>query len=417
LETFDVVIVGAGPAGLSLAAELAGTARVCLLEQNELCYTTATWYSYVDRVRDHGLDEAVAFRSDRVLFRSSNEEHAMRDECVVLDQYRVLRLWMQRAVDGGVAAVRGLYLSHHSDASGVTVQTSAGKLRARMLIDCMGPHSPILAANGLIRRKDAWILWGARLALPPGSLKPEIEYYPLGDEANTYVGVHPFSATDSNVYVFQGRTDTLGEPEQLQPIFEAMLANQFPGARMLAPLRGSITSGMLRKYALDRILFFGAAGMMNPEAIGMGFNEVLRQVRGVASGVLRALAADRLDQQTLERVALSQRDRETLHFQRAIGAFSLHFVRSSAKWDGGVRWLNLLGDQSRWWMRNELTLDWIIDATLKLHRAVPLRESLRLIPPRDLFFILGQLVRFVALVVRRRAAEVLGVRGWSLRID
>jgi 2-polyprenyl-6-methoxyphenol hydroxylase-like FAD-dependent oxidoreductase len=417
METFDVLIAGAGPAGLSLAAELAGSARVCLLERDAPCHTTATWYSYLDRVRDHGLDEAIAFRSDRVVFRSRNEEHAMRDECVVLDHHRMLRLWLNRAVDGGAAMVRGGYRSHRADETGVTVQTTAGALRARVLIDCMGPQSPIVAANRLIRRKDAWVLWGARIALPPGSRKPEIEYYPLGDEANTYVGVHPFSETERNVYVFQGRTNTLGEPEQLRPVFEAMLAEQFPGARILAPLRGCISSGVLRRYALDRVLFFGAAGMMNPEAIGMGFNEVLRQVRGVAAGVRRALADNRLDARTLERVALNQRDRETLYFQRVIGAFSLHFVRSSSKWDGGVRWLNLLGEQSRWWMRNELTFDWIVEATLKLHRAVPLRESVRLIPVRDLFFILEQLVRFVWLVARRRAAEALGVRRWSLRIE
>jgi glycine/D-amino acid oxidase-like deaminating enzyme len=417
LGTFDVLIAGAGPAGISLAAELAGSVRVCVLERDAPGHTTATWYSYVDRVRDHGLDEAIAFRSDRVIFRSPNEEHAMRDDCVVLDHHRVLQLWMNRAIEGGATMVRGSYRSHRADGAGVTVQTTAGALRARVLIDCMGPQSPIIAANRLIRRKDAWVLWGARIGLPAGSYKPEIEYYPLGDEANTYVGIHPFSETESNVYVFQGRTNTLGEPEQLRPVFEAMLAKQFPGARVLAPLRGCISSGVLRRFALDRLLFFGAAGMMNPEAIGMGFNEILRQVRGVAAGVRRALAVNRLDARTLEGVALNQRDRETLHFQRVIGAFSLHFVRSGAKWDGGVRWLNLLGEQSRWWMRNELTLDWIAEATLKLHRAVPLRESVRLIPVKDLFFILEQLVRFVCLVARRRTAEALGVRRWSLRIE
>lgn len=412
-----MLIAGGGPAGLSLAAELAGSARVCLLERDVPCQTTATWYSYLDRVRNHGLEEAIVFRSDRVIFRSPNGEHAMRDECVVLDHHHVLRLWMNRAVDGGVTMLRDSYRSHHADTTGVTVQTGTGELRARVLIDCMGSHSPIVAANRLIRRKDAWVLWGARIELPPGSRKPAIEYYPLGDEANTYVGVHPFSETESNVYVFQGRTNTLGEPEQLRPIFEATLEEQFPGARVLAPLRGCISSGVLRRYALDRVLFFGAAGMMNPEAIGMGFNEVLRQVRGVAAGMKQALADNRLDARTLERMALNQRDRETLHFQRVIGAFSLHFVRSSAKWDGGVCWLNLLGEQSRWWMRNELTLEWIMEATLKLHRAVPLRESIRLIPVRDLFFILEQLSRLACLVARRYAAEALGLRRWSLRIE
>ena len=413
LKSFDVLIVGAGPAGLSLAAELAGTVRLGVLEPNEPCHTTATWYSYFDRVRDHGLEEAVAFRSDRIIFRSQSYEHAMRDDCVVLDHRRVLQVWLNRALKGGARIIRGRYRAHRTDAGGVSVETTAGIVRARLLIDCTGPNSPIIAANRLIRRKSAWVLWGARLALPRGLRKPEIEYFPLGDKANTYIGIHPFSETESNVYVFQGRTDTLGEPRELRPIFDDLLAERFPGAQVLAPLRGCITSGLLRRYALYRVLFFGAAGMMNPEAIGMGFNEVLRQVRGFAARVTRALVSDQLDARALEHVALLHRDRETLYFQRVIGAFSLHFVRSGAKWDGGVRWLNMLGDQSRWWMRNELSLAWIAEATLKLHRAVPLKESIRLIPVRDLSFILKQLARFVLQVGRRRAGEMLRLRRWE----
>jgi hypothetical protein len=134
------------------------------------------------------------------------------------------------------------------------------------------------------------VLWGARLALPRGLRKPEIEYFPLGDKANAYAGIHPFSETESNVYVFQGRTNALGEPKELRPIFDALLVERFPGAQVLAPLQACITSGLLRRYALDRALFFGAAGMMNPEAIGMGFNEVPRQVGGFAARVTQALA-------------------------------------------------------------------------------------------------------------------------------
>ena len=125
LEAFEVLIAGAGPAGLSLAAELAGSVRVCLLEREAPCHTTATWYSYLDPAHDHGLD-------DRVILRSPNEEHAMRDECVVPDHHRVLRLWLNRAVYRGAAMVRGTYQSHCADEA---VETSAGPL---LLIDCIG---------------------------------------------------------------------------------------------------------------------------------------------------------------------------------------------------------------------------------------------------------------------------------------
>jgi hypothetical protein len=46
-------------------------------------------------------------------------------------------------------------------------------------------------------------------------------------------------------------------------------------------------------------------------------------------------------------------------------------------------------------MRNELSLDWIRRATLKLHRAVSIRDSVRMLPLRDFIFVGSELLRFV----------------------
>ncbi len=395
-EQVDVIIIGAGPAGLSLAAELAPHVRVLVLERREVGHTAASWYSYADRVRDHGLDEAVAFPTDHGLFRSPNFAHRLVDDCVVLDHHEVLRIWHERAVAHGARFVHADYSAHHVAADGVVVRSTAGEHHARLLVDCSGSHSKIVAAQRLIKRKNAWVLYGARIRLPRPASEVGIAYVPLGDEANTYLGIHPFSDSELNVYLFQGQLDTLGHPTLLRPLFEKTLARMYPGAQVVEPLGGSIVSGVLSRYAFERVVFFGAAGMMNPDAIGMGFNEILRKVRQFATGLRDLLDRDRLGGRELERLALLVRDREVLHFQRVIGAFSLHFVTSPDKWDGGVRWLNLLGPASRQWMRNELTPEWLVKATLALHRAVPFRESVKMIPLQDLGFVCDQLVRYVA---------------------
>jgi len=109
MAAYDVVIVGAGPAGLSLAVELAEYSRVLVLEREPFGHTATTWYSYGDRVRDHGLDDAVAFRTDRLVFVSPNHKHEMLDDCVVLDHGRVLDIWLERArARGGRARPRGV---------------------------------------------------------------------------------------------------------------------------------------------------------------------------------------------------------------------------------------------------------------------------------------------------------------------
>lgn len=390
----DVLILGAGPAGLALAAELSRTTRVCVLERAPVGQTTATWYSYGDRVRAHALEEAVEFTCDEVIFQSPSLTHHLRDECVVLNHRRVLSIWHERALENGARFVQGSYLSHEADSHGVRLRSTAGELTGRVLVDCSGSGSPIVAANQLVARKDAWILWGARVRLPSPRPDCALAYTPLGDDLNTYLGVHPCSATELNVYVFQGHRDTMGEPRQLEHLFERTLKERYPGAVQAERLGGTIVSGVLKRRALNRVVFFGAAGMMNPEAIGMGFNEILRRVGTFAAGLGEALAADRLTAKSLAAVVRATETLETMYFQRVIGAFSLNFVHSDDKWDGGVRWLNSLGAESSRWMRNDFDLKWIQHATLSLHRAVPLRSAWRHLPVRDFAFVSEQLARF-----------------------
>jgi len=392
---YDVVSAGGGPAGLSIAADLARRARVLLIEKRRPGTTYATWCSYMDRVVEHGLERAVAFRADHFHFEAPTLSHDMQDDCVVLDHDEVMRIWLGRATEAGAVVQQARYESYRRIDDGVEVSTSRGPVRARLLIDAMGCPSPITEQHRLVKRKNAWVLYGARIRLPPRSRrKPCIEYYPLNDSDNSYVGCHPYGDDEINLYVFKGHLGGYGAPLELRSRFERLLEASYPGATIVAPLVGTIPSGILRRYALDNLIFWGASGMLNPDGCGMGFNEILRRGRTFCAAIIGLLESGRLDGHSLSGVAAGLRDQEAVHFQRIIGAFSLHFIKSNDRWDGGVQWLNALGPESRFWMRNEMSLGWIREATFRLHRAVPLAESIRMIPARELAFVLGQLARF-----------------------
>ena len=394
MNTYDIIISGAGPAGLSAAVELSKDYKILIIEKRKPGTTSSTWYSYYDRAEKYGLLDAVAVRTDYIKFTSPTQTHYMKDDCVIFDHNKVLHIWLERAINNGVTVKQETFREYKKENNGVVVITNKGEYSASLLIDAMGTDSPIIRKNDLISRKDAWVIYGARVQNVKSENPYQLEYYPLNDEENTYVGIHPLSETESNIYVFKGEKNTLGNPAEMKEKFEAVLKEVQPNAIKLETLQGSIVSGSLKKYALDNVVFFGASGMLNPDGCGMGFNEILKQHQIFAAEIKKAMKNNTLDEKTLGNIADKLRDQEVIYFQKIIGAFSLFFIKSKGKWDGGVKWLNAMGEDSKYWMRNEMDLEWLKKANLKLHSVIPITETVKMIPVDELPFIIGQLMRF-----------------------
>jgi len=394
MEIFDIVIAGGGPAGMSAAAELSKSFKVLVVEKKKPGTTQSTWYSYEDRAKKYDLEDAVAVRTSYIKFTAPTTEHFMRDNCVIFDHNKVLEIWMERAISKGAVVKQEAFIEYQKNGEGVVVKTDKGVYKARLLVDSMGINSPIVQKNKLVKRKDAWVIYGAKMTNVAFENPFQLEYLPLNDEENTYIGIHPHSETETNIYAFKGQKNTIGNPDDLKEKFEKTIARIQPNAKRVSTLRGTIVSGTLKKYALDNVIFFGSSGMLNPDGCGMGFNQILMKHQIFAEGIKKVMETNSLDKKSLRKVANSLKDQETINFQKIIGAFSLYFIRSAGKWDGGVKWLNAMGEDSKYWMRNEMTLDWIKSANLRLSNVIPLKETFKMIPFNDFFFIIGQFIRF-----------------------
>lgn len=394
MDKYDIIIAGAGPAGMSAAVELSKHFKVLILEKQKPGTTLSTWYSYEDRAKKYQLEDAVVIRTNYIKFTAPTAEHFMKDECVIFDHNKVLEIWLKRAEANGAVVKQESFISYKNTQNQVTVETSNGRYQARLLVDAMGITSPIIKENNLIKRKDAWVIYGAKMSNVEFENPYQLEYLPLNDSDNTYIGIHPHSETETNIYAFKGQKNTIGNPDELKEKFNKTIKEILPNAKKIQTLRGTIVSGHLKKFALDNVIFFGSSGMLNPDGCGMGFNQILLKHQEFASRIKDAMDANMLDQKSLQKVAHSLKDQETINFQKIIGAFSLYFIRSTGKWDGGVKWLNAMGEDSKYWMRNEMTLDWIKRANLRLNKVIPLKETFKMIPIDDFLFILGQLIRF-----------------------
>lgn len=394
MQFFDIIIAGGGPAGMSAAAELSKDFKILILEKKKPGTTQTTWYSYEDRAVKYELEDAIAVRTKYIKFTAPTVEHFMKDECVVFDQQKVLEIWMERAKSNAAVVKHEAFIAYYHLGNEIVVETNSDKYRASLLIDSMGINSSILQKNKLVKRKDAWVIYGAKMSNVVLDNPLQLEYLPLNDEENTYIGIHPHNENETNIYAFKGQKNTFGNPKELKEKFERFINEFQPNAKQISILEGTIVSGTLKKYALDKVVFFGSSGMLNPDGCGMGFNEILMKHRAFADGIREVMKTKSLDEKSLQRVAYALKDPETINFQKIIGAFSLYFICSPGKWDGGVKWLNAMGEDSKYWMRNEMTLDWIKRANLKLNGVIPFKETYKMIPLKDFLFILGQYIRF-----------------------
>ena len=77
MESYDIIIAGAWPAGLTAAVELSKTFTILVIERREPGTTSSTWYSYADRVKKYDIEEAVAFCTDHIMFTSLSQSHKM----------------------------------------------------------------------------------------------------------------------------------------------------------------------------------------------------------------------------------------------------------------------------------------------------------------------------------------------------
>jgi flavin-dependent dehydrogenase len=298
MGNFDIIIAGGGPAGLSSAAELSKNFKVLVLEKEKPGTTRSTWYSYEDRAKKYQLEDAIVVRTNYIKFTAPTTEHFMKDDCVIFDHNKVLEIWMERAKANGAEVKNEIFISYKNTRNQVSVKTNKGTYHTRLLVDSMGITSPILTSNNLIRRKDAWVIYGATMTNVDFENPYQLEYLPLNDEDNTYIGIHPHSDTETNIYAFKGQKNTTGNPEELKDKFEAAIRKIQPNAKKINTLKGTIVSGTLKKYALDNVIFFGSSGMLNPDGCGMGFNQILMKHQVFTNAIKDVMDSDSLDQKS-----------------------------------------------------------------------------------------------------------------------
>ena len=302
---YDVVILGAGVAGLLLASELSRVTNVLVLERNTHPMSNKYWVTTEDALtRNPDLASAAdrAFATmdfiafDGITYRSEGSYRLWNTAALT-------RLLLQRTEEQHGSVFFGqTFYSYARGRSGIVILANGQRITTRLVIDCMGHQSPIVMAEGCGRVAGYYLLHGATFSMN-GTLQPVALHNLALSHHAAYVEAFPTGDGQLHIVLITAERQ-LRSTTNLKAEFEFVARNSpysnfiaDPGKRSF--LGGIIPVVRLTHRALDRLFFYGEAGQVHPASTGTALTRMLLSYREVAAFLANGLRNDQLSAREL----------------------------------------------------------------------------------------------------------------------
>jgi flavin-dependent dehydrogenase len=323
LDIFDAIIVGGGPAGLAVGSELAAKHRILLIDRQVVGKTARSWFVPLD-----AIDEKVMPFTYNGVTRFITQTFGGADIAWTTELFKhypyvnektILPHWRQLITNHGSQVLdECTYLDSSVEAGIVTVETSQGRFRGRLLIDASGYNSPIVEKYRIDRSNDYW--W---------SVAGSINEHPQGldgMQVGDYMMWQTFRDTNADVdasmadgrpifsyeilnentsfsFAFYLRKERVPrevmESEYMKLLREEPATANFHAVQIKEPKFGWYPSGGLsQQIAEDHVVFIGDAGCWTTPC-GWGMTFILRNYREFAGKMSVLLNEGRLDRKNL----------------------------------------------------------------------------------------------------------------------
>lgn len=333
-STTDVFIVGAGPAGSTLAHDLAKRGlEVTLIDKADFprAKTCGGGINFrALRLLPFDLSPVIEETIDSILFSCRFEDSFLRrspQPILVTVQRKFLDLYLvaQAEKTGARFFPQTRFLSLHPHPEGIVVETTAGRCQARFLAGADGVHSGVARSLGLNPS-------GGHILV----MHSEVPRFLFSGQESQAIHIDWGSLKRAYAYLFP-RQDTLAigaggighPPSELKKYHQAFLQNRwkregsfpFSTAGFLLPLRKRGTS-----LSQGRCLLLGDAAALIDPFTGEGIYYAIRSAR-IAAAMLEAalqerspalaLYGERIDQELMPELECSKVLRELFNLRPA----------------------------------------------------------------------------------------------------
>lgn len=324
---YDVIIVGAGPAGLSVGSELASDLRVLLIDKKTaVSQTQRSWFLPKRVVTDGDAQDILPYtyggvkRFSTETFTGASVIWDANYDYIYVDEHKLLHYWgdliKQR---GGEIRLDCFYRDSHVYDDRVVVNTSDGEFSAKLLIDASGYNSPIRREYAEPLKTYWWSVSGCIAELPEGLGDMRVgDYMMWGTFADTNADINAsmedgrpileYEILDDKtcfIFIFYLRPNRM-EADEMKAEFLHVLRKEdatrpFHNAEVKEWKHGWYPSGGIhsQQVAEERVAFIGDAGCWTSPC-GWGMSYITANYKQYAANLKEAVKNDHLSKHQLQ---------------------------------------------------------------------------------------------------------------------
>jgi len=330
--TADVLVAGGGIAGLLAAAELAPRCSVVLIEQTDSLPRNKYWLTDGKALAENPhLEHCIDRRYEFLDFIAYDGFRARVPGSYCLwDTQKLVTTLEDKLLRDKVRLLTGHRLYSLSEThDGLLVRINSETVHARLLLDCMGFGSPIVAAKSITLIKGYYIMHGCEVETTDEIAPVALDNVIVSDRP-AFFELFPTSHHTAHAAIILPSRD-YRPGRSLRGDLNFILTKSHYSQHILSCAShksyfGIIPVGRLIRPALDRIIFFGEAGQANPAASATGLSRMLRTYKHLADAIEGCLKTDALSAQELTRAVPQCMTRMNRIFQETLFESLLTFT-------------------------------------------------------------------------------------------